>query len=691
METPISIWHLDAPVEAIEQDLYGFASFADDLARHLIEYSESSTVRFALNGQWGVGKSSLMNLLQKSLEREGESHGLKVFRFDIWLLGSVDSLLVQNLKTLVQILRDGPEKEMLADWLDTQLADKGAGGFSLLAKAADLLHAGAGVVISAGGTKAVEAAKKRKTTKELDSNDPRKLRAVLYDLLAAHEGRLFFFFDELDRLTPEEMLSIFRLIKLFSNFPKISIVAAFDSTEVGRALSQHGGLPFVEKIFSWSQQLPPISPLQNCIQFLNAVGPLAPNKDLEALSDEESELMLSILGPTFSNGRKAKRLCTAVQFAKRRTMATLDLFDLIGIEAVRINTPAALPLLVESLAPLSPKYEEQAKTAYLEQIGELGRTTGNPHLGSLAQWLYERAKSAPKNSDPRRFDRWSAGMFVGLDCTDLKEALDSALAVTTLIHTDDVAKTVDGFRLIAQDVASTAGAIGSLRAMLADSVNETLAATVLEVTMSLGDALLKNLVNPAGDQSLGLSSGLYRDVVSIVSNAIKGPWKVSEIRRFVRYEQFHTLLCYRHDLSNRVGFETTSSRLSKELFVRLKAALRTKKLDLEAPLLHGILISARENGLAPYVKTWLRWTLKDPLKLMTVQESLSHRFLSSTSGPGRAYYHYMYANFAEVDPLKFRKRALSSLRSLDRQYQERFAPIRLSLERWDGSDDTMAW
>lgn len=57
----------DTPIENIEQDLLNRTDFAEQFADSIIRLSQQNCFTVSLNGQWGSGKTSLLNLIKNRI------------------------------------------------------------------------------------------------------------------------------------------------------------------------------------------------------------------------------------------------------------------------------------------------------------------------------------------------------------------------------------------------------------------------------------------------------------------------------------------------------------------------------------------------------------------------------------------------------------------------------------------------
>ncbi len=58
---------LDAAVENVPEDRYGFRNIAENISRSILSLPQESSNVIGIEGAWGSGKTRLLNLILKSL------------------------------------------------------------------------------------------------------------------------------------------------------------------------------------------------------------------------------------------------------------------------------------------------------------------------------------------------------------------------------------------------------------------------------------------------------------------------------------------------------------------------------------------------------------------------------------------------------------------------------------------------
>jgi predicted KAP-like P-loop ATPase len=85
----------DRALAASGIDRVGFQSVARRLAAALSSHASDGGLVVGIEGKWGSGKSSLLNLIERELRELPEKDRPTIINFRPWLVGSRDSLLLR--------------------------------------------------------------------------------------------------------------------------------------------------------------------------------------------------------------------------------------------------------------------------------------------------------------------------------------------------------------------------------------------------------------------------------------------------------------------------------------------------------------------------------------------------------------------------------------------------------------------
>ncbi|ARJ44369.1 hypothetical protein B1H58_20320 (plasmid) [Pantoea alhagi] len=105
---------LDQPVTCPQQDRYGFRYIAAQLAQSVRAIGREGSAVIGIEGAWGSGKTSLLNLLRAELDKQNEENTF-VLSISPWLEGSGTSLVESLLIPVAGIIAAEEERRLSPD------------------------------------------------------------------------------------------------------------------------------------------------------------------------------------------------------------------------------------------------------------------------------------------------------------------------------------------------------------------------------------------------------------------------------------------------------------------------------------------------------------------------------------------------------------------------------------------------
>ena len=231
-------------------DLLDRGEFIDQLIRVAETLSENKkNACYALNGEWGVGKTFVLNVFEERIRaygREGSTLSrYLVFHYNCWQYDYYEEPLLAIIATILdqidkQVTLLPPKTvEMIKAILKTV-------GISILGKAHDIFKENTGVDLSKVGeiikNSADFSARQIRNTKQFDSyfdlkQTLQKLSDTMGDL--AKEQTVVLVVDELDRCLPEYAIKVLeRLHHIFDDVPNFQVVLAVDKQQLENTVTQ---------------------------------------------------------------------------------------------------------------------------------------------------------------------------------------------------------------------------------------------------------------------------------------------------------------------------------------------------------------------------------------------------------------------------------------------------------------------
>jgi predicted KAP-like P-loop ATPase len=353
----------DYPITRREEDRLGFSPIAEHLARAIVDQMAPQGFVLGIEGKWGSGKTTLINLTIDALKAYG-ARTPEIVSFSPWLVGDRDELLQtlfdelaiaaakidpiidDNADTQNNAYRNLQEREKLKKALGPKLRAFGAvaGTLGKIARTADAL----GVpVAGAAGSFLERSGEAAQSLLAQESASRRK--AELVDALKLLTRRIVVFIDDLDRLEPREASEVLRLIRAVADFPNIIYVLSYDPNVVAQILSNaiqvDDGAAFLEKIVQVSFRVPRPEAF-DLRRWLYAEVRKLFSFQFDTSSDQavspEGRLwhVIDIQGGRYlETGRDVIRVLNALRLHAIPVQEQIDIVDMVWLQLLKIGNP----------------------------------------------------------------------------------------------------------------------------------------------------------------------------------------------------------------------------------------------------------------------------------------------------------------------------------------------------------------
>lgn len=226
----------DNPLKNPDEDILNRKSKANQVKRLIVGNKSKNSLAIGIVGDWGNGKTSFMNFVEKSFENEED---YIIVHFNSWLNISINSIIQDFFSTV--------QKEVSKYSIDVSKEIR-TYGYNVLS-------------INKNSTTETLL----NAIKILPENSLSENFKNLNELLNKLNKKIIVFFDDLDRLQPNEVFEVLKLIRNTASFDVFNYVVGYDKKYLNEALSKNGiPLPdkYCEKIFLKEFPLPPITQSQ---------------------------------------------------------------------------------------------------------------------------------------------------------------------------------------------------------------------------------------------------------------------------------------------------------------------------------------------------------------------------------------------------------------------------------------------
>lgn len=318
----------DTPIERPEDDLFGIDQFSKNIAKAIENLAAPEGTVIALTGAWGSGKSSAVNLIRHHLKSVEGQAKLEVIAFNPWWYSDEQTLTRAFFQHLYAGL--GQAKSERARGVLLKLAKTLLSTGPLFSAPVNLLTFGfGGSLAEKAAATAADMIKVDRTAEEAYLDLSEELRD--------QNTRFLVIIDDIDRLTPDQALLVFRLVKSIGRLPNMTYLLVFDRDFAERVLTQQypAERHFLEKIVQASFEIPPPDADILHDALLRSVISLV-GQQQQCDQTRFRNVLIDAVNPLIALPRDLVRYVGNTSVAWAAIGKEVDLADLLAIEALRL-------------------------------------------------------------------------------------------------------------------------------------------------------------------------------------------------------------------------------------------------------------------------------------------------------------------------------------------------------------------
>ena len=314
----------DKPLTKPKDDRLAYSPFAERLAESLLAMAPPDGFVVALYGSWGSGKTTVVNFIVHYLEDRPDDDQPIIVHFNPWWFSGRENLI----RAFFDQLQAALTGRLKSGWRQTR---RHLAQFAGLVSEAPIPYASTGKVLM----RVIEP-------KQPDTN---ALKQSIAATLQKQDKRIVIVIDDIDRLTPEEIRQLFRVIKAVADFPNVLYLLAFDREIVVKALTEKQELPgdqYLEKIVQVPVDVP--APDRTALQAMLSGRLDTILRDTpEELFDQNywQNVYLGGIDQFIATPRDVVRLANAISitYAHHEIRGEVNAVDFIALEVIRLFHP----------------------------------------------------------------------------------------------------------------------------------------------------------------------------------------------------------------------------------------------------------------------------------------------------------------------------------------------------------------
>lgn len=307
----------DKPITKRVQDKLGFGDEVDTLYQRIIERETTTALSIGINAKWGDGKSSFINILEEKFIHNKDRFIVIRFNPRYSTNDTIQSAFFEKLYSELSNY-DSRFRSSFNDYL----------------RVIDVMT----------DNKYLSALFQTSTLFNRDSEKSR-----INEAIKRLKKRIIVIIEDLDRLTGDEIVEVFKLIDGNAAFENLIFISAYDKRRINSLLeSTDEWTAFSDKFFTWERPLP-LRSSQLLLDFLipNLTSGLTFND--EEIEEIKNSIMVnsSFYTVYLKNLRDVKRYINLVKPSLKRIYKEVRLRDFLLIELVRYRYPDEHRVLYE--------------------------------------------------------------------------------------------------------------------------------------------------------------------------------------------------------------------------------------------------------------------------------------------------------------------------------------------------------
>lgn len=308
----------DKPIENKEEDRLGRREFVKRISKAIYEFDSTDNFAIALQGKWGCGKTSILNMISNEIAANSDT--TIIVKFNPWNFTDCNQLISQffmNLSTELKKQSDNKAvKKGNKNEIGTEIGrviDK----YSYALEYAKYIPV-VGKYLEIIPQLASSVGEAIKEDAEEKSNDIIYQKNELIEKLKASKSRIVIIIDDIDRLPDEQIKLIFQLVSSVANFPNITYLLSYDKNIVVKALNDvqgENGEEYLEKIIQLPFDVPDVksSKLQGLLNDKIKENISLPEGELE--STYWHDVLYKCILPYINSARNINRFVNALSFS----------------------------------------------------------------------------------------------------------------------------------------------------------------------------------------------------------------------------------------------------------------------------------------------------------------------------------------------------------------------------------------
>ncbi|MDO6354360.1 P-loop NTPase fold protein [Caloramator sp. CAR-1] len=397
----------DLPIISKEEDVLGMNRFSKEIADMIIDAKQKSDncFIFGINGRWGTGKTSLMNLIKCELIKQNEK--IYFFEFNPWnykdevaiisnffnelknIVFKDDEMLNMNLFEKIKFIFNSSKSKfylyIYLQILEGIISDKTISSFkSVIEFLGNINSFNNSIILMVSAFISLIPSLIKNDWSERLGYDV--LINKINEKLVIINKKVIIFIDDVDRLDKNELELFLKLINNISNLKNIICIIAYDEIRISNIIAEKyalsdkkEGSEFLRKLIHFPINIIDVKKDNYRKYFIKRIKELTGESITEMELDRISDYFDKYFIENFKDLRIMNRFISDIYFKIRLLEGEINIADFITVEYLRFFYPEEYNLL------------KSMEDKFQSLIGNI--KSKNDRLGELLKLLFDSNKS----------------------------------------------------------------------------------------------------------------------------------------------------------------------------------------------------------------------------------------------------------------------------------------------------------
>lgn len=337
----------DRPITKSTQDRLSRATFAKYLARCLLDHKDPDSFVIGLYGGWGVGKTSVINLMVEELNNAAtnivDTEKPIILNFSPWSYSGQNQLIYSFFRRLSSTLRTVPHlenRERIIHLLELYVSFFTRKPIPRSLRTKRSLWE----KLTFQGREEVYAWE--------SGRDLTVVKSELNELLRTQRHRIIIVIDNISRLYAYEIKQMFQIVKSMGDYCNTAYLLAFDKEQIVHTLNQldgRGGSEFIEKIIQLPFEIPPIQQQDLEKILADRLSQVIKTVPANAWNNEYwADVYYNSLKYFFENCRDITRYVNTLNFSYPVLKEVVNPVDFFVLTALEVFAPDIYAAIIEN-------------------------------------------------------------------------------------------------------------------------------------------------------------------------------------------------------------------------------------------------------------------------------------------------------------------------------------------------------